>query len=255
MEHDAASGSVSQEHPTSAKRDLELLKSIVKFSDVSVKQVMQPRSKVVAIDFRTNVLELLEVVRTAGFSRMPVYDDDLDNITGILYVKDLVEYLDRGPDFEWQPLIRTDVLMVPESKRISELLQEFKINKMHMAVVVDEYGGIAGVVTMEDILEEVTGEIRDEFDEESDMPYRRIDDHTFLFDGHTLLNDVCRFTGIAADTFEAVRGNADTIAGLVLEIKGDIPATGTEIEWGGYKMTVALADSRKINQVRFNLPR
>lgn len=239
----------------SEKRELELLKSIVQFSDVTVKQVMQPRSKVVSVDFRTGFNELLEVVRRSEFSRLPVYDEDLDNITGILYVKDLVPYLDEIESFEWQPLIRTNILMVPEAKRGSELLQEFKQQRMHMAVVVDEYGGIAGIVTMEDILEEVTGDIRDEFDEESEIRYRKIDDYNYLFEGQTLLNDVCRLAGLAPGTFDPVRGTSDTLAGLALELRGDIPLIGTEMVWNGFLLSVTIADKRRIEQLKLSLPK
>ncbi len=237
----------------SEKRDIEMLKSIVKFGDVTVKQVMQPRSKIAAIDFRTDFHDLLAAVREAGFSRLPVFDEDLDNVTGILYVKDLIAHLHQPADFEWQPLIRTNVLLAPESKRVSELLQEFKQQKIHMAIVVDEYGGSAGIVTMEDILEEVTGDIRDEFDEESDIRYRKLDDQNYLFEGQILLNDVCRIIGLPAETFDPVRGNADTLAGLALELRGDIPKTGTEIPWNGYLLTVLAADSRKISQLKLTL--
>jgi CBS domain containing-hemolysin-like protein len=239
----------------SEKRELELLKSIVQFSDVTVKQVMQPRSKVVSVDFRTNFKELLEVVRDSEFSRLPVHDEDLDNITGILYVKDLIPHLDETEAFEWQPLIRTNVLMVPENKRGSELLEEFKQQRMHMAIVVDEYGGIAGIVTMEDILEEVTGDIRDEFDEESEIRYRKIDDFNYLFEGQTLLNDVCRIAGLEPGTFDAVRGTSDTLAGLTLEIRGDIPLIGTEVTWNGFLLSVTIADKRRIEQLKLTLPR
>lgn len=239
----------------SEKRELELLKSIVQFSDVTVKQVMQPRSKVVAVDFKIGFQELLEVVRQSEFSRMPVYNEDFDNVTGILYVKDLVPYLDESDDFEWQPLIRTNILMVPEAKRGSELLQDFKQQRLHMAVVVDEYGGIAGIVTMEDILEEVTGDIRDEFDEESEIRYRKIDDFNYLFEGQTLLNDVCRIAGLEPGTFDPVRGTSDTLAGLALELKGDIPLIGTEVGWNGYQLKVTIADKRRIEQLKLSLPR
>lgn len=240
---------------TSEKRELELLKSIVKFGDVTVKQVMQPRSKVVGVDFRTGFHELLAIVHEAEFSRFPVYDEDLDNITGILYVKDLVPHLDKPDNFEWQSLIRTNLLLAPESKRGAELLREFKQQKIHMAVVVDEYGGSSGIVTLEDILEEVTGDIRDEFDEESEVRYRKLDDHNYLFEGQTLLNDVCRITSLDANTFDPVRGTADTLAGLALEIKGDIPKTGAEIAWNGYLLTVIAADNRRIGQLKLTLPR
>lgn len=239
----------------SEKRELELLKSIVKFGDVTVKQVMQPRSKVVAVDFRTGFHDLLATVREAEFSRFPVYDGDLDNVTGILYVKDLVPHLDKPVNFEWQSLIRTNLLLAPESKRGAELLQEFKQQKIHMAVVVDEYGGSSGIVTLEDILEEVTGDIRDEFDEESEVRYRKLDDYNYLFEGQTLLNDVCRIAGLEHGAFDAVRGAADTIAGLALELKGDIPKTGAEIAWNNFLLTVVAADNRRIGQLKLTLPR
>ncbi len=250
-----AHGPIATQAAASEKRELELLKSIVQFSDVTVKQVMQPRSKVVSVDFRTDFHDLLEVVRKSEFSRLPVHHGDLDNVTGILYVKDLVPYLDYDADYEWQPLIRTNILMVPEAKRGSELLQEFKQHRMHMAIVVDEYGGIAGIVTMEDILEEVTGEIRDEFDKESEIRYRKMDEFNYLFEGQTLLNDVCRITGLEPGIFDSVRGAADTFAGLVLELRGDIPLVGTEIAWNGYLFTVTVADKRRIEQLKLTLPK
>lgn len=240
---------------SSEKRELELLKSIVQFGDVTVKQVMQPRSKVVSVDFRTNFHELLEVVRESEFSRLPVHNEDLDNVMGILYVKDLLPHLDEPETFEWQPIIRTNVMMVPESKRGSELLEEFKQQRMHMAIVVDEYGGIAGIVTMEDILEEVTGDIRDEFDEDSEIRYRKIDDFNYLFEGQTLLNDVCRLCALAPGTFDSVRGASDTLAGLALELRGDIPLPGTEVAWNGFLLTITKADKRRIEQLRLTLPK
>lgn len=237
------------------KREMELLRSIVKFGDVTVKQVMKPRAKVVGIEFSSQFPAVLDTVRISEFSRLPVYDDDLDNVTGILFVKDLVPHLDKPADFEWQPLIRTNVLLAPESKRCSELLQEFKQQKMHLAIVVDEYGGTSGIVTMEDVLEEVTGDIRDEFDEESDIRYRKLDDHTYIFEGQTLLNDVCRVAGLDSNTFDPVRGNADTLAGLALELRGDIPNVGTEINWKDYLITVVGADNRRIKQIKLTLPK
>ncbi len=252
---EAEPNSTAATSAASEKRELELLKSIVLFGDVTVKQVMQPRSKVVSVEFKTDFHELLELVRQSEFSRLPVHDEDLDNIMGILYVKDLVPHLDERKDFEWQPLIRTNVLMVPEAKRGSELLEEFKQQRMHMAVVVDEYGGLAGIVTMEDILEEVTGDIRDEFDEESEIRYRKIDDFNYLFEGQTLLNDVCRLSGLAQGTFDAVRGTSDTLAGLALELRGDIPLIGTEVAWNGFLLSVTIADKRRIEQLKLSLPK
>jgi CBS domain containing-hemolysin-like protein len=239
----------------SEKREIELLKSIVKFGDVTVKQIMQPRTKVMAVDFRTSFHQLLETVREAEFSRFPVYDGDFDYVTGILYVKDLVPHLDKPDNFEWQSLIRTNVLLAPESKRGAELLQEFKQQKVHMAIVVDEYGGSAGIVTLEDILEEVTGDIRDEFDEESEVRYRKLDDFNYLFEGQTLLSDVCRIAGLEENAFDDARGAADTLAGLALELKGDIPKMGAEIAWNGFLLTVLSADNRRVKQLKLTLPR
>lgn len=236
------------------KRELELLKSIVQFGDTTVKQVMQPRSKVVAVDFKTNYDQLLQMVREAEFSRIPVYDEDLDNVTGILYVKDLIAHLDKPAAFEWQALIRTNLLFAPESKGCSELLQEFKLEKIHMAIVVDEYGGCSGIVTMEDLLEEVTGDIRDEFDVENDVRYRKIDAQNYLFEGQTLLNDVCRIAGLSPGAFDDVRNTADTLAGLALTLKGDIPSAGTEIAWDQYLLTIIAANNRRIEQLKLTIP-
>jgi len=250
----AAASRISERVPTDNRRqDIELLKSIVKFGDVTIKQVMQPRSKVVAVDIRTSFGDLLHTVREAGFSRIPVYDEDLDNATGILYVKDLVPHLDKPEHFEWQPLIRTGLHFVPEAKQASELLREFKRNRQHIALVVDEYGGCSGIVTLEDILEEITGEIRDEFDEENEIRYRKLDDQNYIFEGQTLLNDVSRIANLAPGTFDHARGNADTLAGLALEIKGDIPAPGTVIDLDGYRLAIVAADNRKIEQIKLTI--
>jgi CBS domain containing-hemolysin-like protein len=236
------------------KRDIELLKSIAKFGDVTVKQVMQPQLKMVALERQTPFSEVLQTIRTSEFSRIPVYEDDLDNMVGVLYVKDLVSAIDEPPDFDWVQRVRPDVFIVPETKPVDELLREFKLRKLHLALVVDEYGGTAGLVTMEDILEEVTGEIRDEFDEENEIPpYRQIDACNYLFAGATMINDVCEITGIDPETFENVREDADTIAGLTLELIGDIPAKGDQVQWGQYLITVEKADNRRIEEVRFTI--
>jgi CBS domain containing-hemolysin-like protein len=248
------SNAVETPNQMGEKRELELLKSIVQFGDTTVKQVMQPRSKVVGVEFRTNYEQLLQIVKAAEFSRIPVYDEDLDNVTGILYVKDLIAHLDKPASFEWQALIRTNLLIAPESKGCSELLQEFKLEKIHMAIVVDEYGGCSGIVTMEDLLEEVTGDIRDEFDVENDVRYRKIDAHNYLFEGQTLLNDVCRIAGLSPGAFDEVRNTADTLAGLALTLKGDIPSAGTEIVWGQYQLTIIAANNRRIEQLKLTIP-
>jgi CBS domain containing-hemolysin-like protein len=237
-----------------ARRDAEMLKSIVKFGDVSVRSVMQPRSKIFAIDAQSDFQEVLQLIRDTEFSRFPVFEDDLDNVTGEIYVKDLVAHIDEAADFNWRKFIRTQPFIVPESKLIAELLQEFKAQKRHLAIVVDEHGGTEGLVTMEDILEEVTGEIRDEFDEESELPpHSQLDESHFIFDGQTPLNDVCRLAGLAPDTFDEAREDAETIAGLALELFGEIPVAGTEIHWKNFIFYIEKADQRKITEISLTI--
>lgn len=236
-------------------KETDLLKRIIKFGDVSAKQIMRSRVDVVAIDFRLNYHELLQIVRQSNFSRIPVYDDDFDNVTGILYVKDLLGHLGEEKDFEWQALIRPDVLYVPEAKKIDDLLRDFQKEHMHMAIVVDEYGGSSGIVTMEDILEEVLGEIKDEFDDEIEVVYRQLDAYNFLFEGKTLLNDVCRIIGVDTTTFDEVRGDSDTVAGLVLELIGEIPKKETEVKYNDYNFKIVQVSKRRIVQVLITLPK
>lgn len=235
-------------------QEIDILKSIVKFGDVSVKQIMRSRVDVKAVDFRINFSELLNLVRQSGFSRIPVYDNDFDNVTGILYVKDLLGHLQEPDDFEWQRLIRTNMLYVPEAKKIHDLLREFQRERLHMAIVVDEYGGSAGIVTLEDIMEEVIGEIKDEFDKEAEVIYRKIDDFNYLFEGKTLLNDVCRIIGVDTSTFDEVKGDADSLAGLVLELYGEIPKKDVEIAYNLFRFKIVSVSKRRIEQMLITLP-
>lgn len=244
---------VSQEK--GAGRDINILKSIVKFGDVTVKQIMRSRVDVVAVDFRIGYRELLQIVREAGYSRIPVYENDFDNVTGILYVKDLLGHLSEPPDFEWQELIRPDVYYVPEAKKINDLLKEFQLERLHIAVVVDEYGGSSGIVTLEDVMEEIIGEIKDEFDDEVEVVYKKIDDFNYLFEGKTLLNDVCRIIGIDTNTFDEIKGEADSLAGLILEIQGQMPKTDAEITQGPYRFKVVSVSKRRIEQILLTLPK
>lgn len=238
---------VSQDDDT--PEEVDILKSIVKFGDVSVKQIMRSRVDVVAVDFRMNYQDLLKVVRESGFSRIPVYDDDFDNVTGILYVKDLLGHLQEPQGFEWQQLIRTNVMYVPEAKKIDDLLKEFQKKRLHMAVVVDEYGGSSGIVTLEDILEEVIGDIKDEFDDDIELIYKKIDDFNYLFEGKTLLNDVCRVIGMDTNTFDEVKGESDSLAGLMLELLGEIPRKDTVTKYQTFKFKVVSVNKRRIEQV------
>ena len=185
----------------SADEEVDILKSIVKFSDVAVKQVMCSRVDVVAVDINMGYDELLAIVKESGFSRLPVYQDDFDNVQGILYVKDLLKFLNEDKAFRWQELIHQEVLYAPESKRLNELLKEIQLKKTHMVVVVDEYGGSSGIITLEDIMEEVIGEIKDEFDAE-EIDYLQIDQHNFIFDGKVLINDVAKIVGLEIEHME-----------------------------------------------------
>jgi putative hemolysin len=235
------------------EQEADILKSIVKFGEVSVTQIMRSRIDVTAVDFRITYQELLDVIKTSGYSRIPVYNEDFDNVTGILYVKDLLGHLQENASFEWQELIRTNVLFIPESKKIDDLLKEFQRERMHMAVVVDEYGGSSGIVTLEDILEEIIGEIKDEFDDDNELIYRKLDDYNYIFEGKTLLNDFCRILGLDTSYFDEIKGEADSIAGLILELYGELPAKDTEISHDTFCFKVTASNKRRIEQVLVTL--
>ncbi len=240
---------------TSDKKEVDILKGIVKFGEVSVKQIMRSRVDVVGIDFRISFVDLMKVVKESGYSRLPVYEEDLDHIVGILYVKDLLPHIDKtDEDFEWQELIRANILYVPEAKKINDLLKEFQSQRLHMGIVVDEYGGSSGIVTLEDIMEEVIGEIRDEFDAQEDVDYEKIDDFNYSFEGKTLLNDVCRVIGVDTTTFDEVKGDADSVAGLVLEVLGDIPRKKAEVAYENYRFKILSVNKRRIEKIMITLP-
>ena len=249
---DAIELTVSMEEDT--EQEVDILKSIVKFGEVSVKQIMRSRVDVVAIDFRLTYGEVMEIVRESGYSRIPVYENDFDNVTGILYVKDLLGHNEADDKFEWQELIRTNLLYVPEAKKIDDLLKEFQRKRLHLAIVVDEYGGSSGIVTLEDILEEIIGDIKDEFDDEPEVLFQRIDDCTFLFEGKTLINDVCRVLNLDTAQFDEARGESDSLAGLLLELHGGIPKVDEEIPFEDFTFKVTAANKRRIEQVLLTLP-
>ncbi len=243
---------VSQE--SNAERAAGILKSIVRFGEVQVKQIQRSRVDVVAVDVESSFPELMKVVKTSGYSRLPVYKEDFDKIIGILYVKDLLLYLEEKVDFAWQKLIRHEVKYVPEAKKIQELLAEFQRERTHMAIVVDEFGGTAGLVTLEDIMEEVIGDIRDEFDEEFEVDYERIDAYNYVFEGKTLLNDLCRAVGINTGVFNDMKGSADSVAGMILEVAGRIPRKNAEFVLEGYKFKILVVTTRRIEKIQITLP-
>jgi len=237
------------------QQEIDILKGIVKFGEVSVKQIMCSRVDVVAVDFKTTFVELIEIIKESGYSRIPIFDEDFDNIMGVLYVKDLLKFLNEADDFEWQGNIRSEIHYVPEAKKISDLLKEFQSKRQHMAIVVDEYGGSSGIVTLEDIMEEVIGEIRDEFDDTIEVEFTKIDDFNFVFEGKTLLNDVCRIVGIDTGIFDDDKGDADSLAGLLLEIIGFIPKKGRVVYSGEYRLEVVSVNKRRVEQIKITLPK
>ena len=230
--------------------DKKMLEGIVKFSNLEASEIMKPRMDVTNVNVTTSMDELTGIILDSGYSRMPVYEDAPDNIKGILYVKDLLPHIQKK-SFKWQTLIRLP-FFVPEAKKINELLQDFQETKIHLAIVVDEYGGMKGIVTMEDILEEVVGEITDESDEAEEF-YRKLDQSTYLFDGKTLLNDFFKVTELEDEMFEDVRGEAETLAGLILELKGDFPLMNDTIKCKNVSFTVTDMDKRRIKEVKVKI--
>ena len=229
------------------------LKNIINFGDVEVQQIMCPRKNIVGIETTESYKDALALVKRSGFSRYPVYDNDLDNIVGMLYSKDLLEHLDKDGTFDWINLVEKEVVYVPESKKIDDLLRFLQNEKQHLAIVVDEFGGTSGLVTLEDIMEQIVGEIHDESDIEKLISFEKIDDNNYIFEGDALLNDVCRALKIDYDKFMEVRGDANALAGLVLEKTGVIPKKETEIEILNYKIKVLSVNKRRIEKVQFTI--
>lgn len=224
-----------------------ILKGIVKFSNISVKQIMRFRLDVNGIDFNTPFPELVKKVEELHYSRLPVFKNSLDEIVGTINTKDLLPYL-HDPEFNWHPLIR-QTLFVPESKLIKDLLREFQAKRIHFAIVVDEFGGTSGIVTMEDILEEIIGDIKDEFDEE-ETAVRKMDDNTWVADAKVMLYDLCRTMRLPIDTFDAVKGESDSLGGLVLEIAGEFPAVNQTLSSGDFDFTVLDIERNRIKSVK-----
>ncbi|HOV11312.1 MAG TPA: gliding motility-associated protein GldE [Bacteroidales bacterium] len=232
------------------QQERKILKGIVKFADIEVAQVMKPRIDVVAAEYHINFHQLIQFIQNAGFSRIPVYKKTFDHIAGILYIKDLLQYIGREITFDWQTLIRPP-FYVPENKKINDLLNEFKEKKIHMAVVVDEYGGTSGIVTLEDVIEEIVGEISDEYDIESeDINFTRIDDYTYIFDAKTSLNDLAKKINFSDEFFNDIKGESESIAGLILEMTGKIPQKNETIHIKGLSLTILSSDIRRIKKVK-----
>lgn len=237
---------------TASAEEHNMLSGIVKFANTEVQEIMRPRVDVVAVGIGDNYLSVKERIIASGFSRIPVCDEDLDNIKGILYVKDLLPYINNGDEFGWQQLLRK-AYFVPEHKKINDLLEEFQSNKVHMAVVVDEYGSTLGIVSLEDILEEIVGEISDESDA-VESAYTKLDDRNYLFDGKTHIGDFERILQLPENTFADVKGEAETLAGLMLEIKRDFLKKGDAVTTHDLRFTAHTIEGRRIDKVQVTLP-
>ena len=225
-----------------------MLKGIIRFGGEMVKEIMTSRVDIVDLDIKASFKDVLACIVANNYSRIPVYQDTQDNIKGVLYIKDLLPHLGKPQGFRWQTLIRP-AYFVPETKMVDDLLRDFQANKVHIAIVVDEFGGTSGIVTMEDILEEIVGEINDEYDDE-EKPYQRLNQNTYIFEAKTLITDFTKILGLDDDYFENVEGEAETLAGLLLEIKGEFPIQGERIEYKRFTFDVLEVDQRRIVKVK-----
>lgn len=233
------------------KEESNILEGIIRFGGETVKEVMTSRLDVVDLEIRTPFKDVLKCIVENVYSRIPVYAETRDNIKGVLYIKDLLPHLNKGDNFRWQSLIRP-AYFVPETKMIDDLLRDFQANKIHIAIVVDEFGGTSGIVTMEDIIEEIVGEIRDEYDDE-ERTYTILNDHTWVFEAKTQLTDFYKVTHIDDTAFDEVAGDADTVAGLLLELKGEFPALHEKVSYERYEFEVLEMDNRRILKVKFTV--
>lgn len=231
----------------------KILKGIVKFGDIEVKEIMRSRVDVIALDLEATFAEVLKEIVESGFSRIPIYKESFDDIQGILYVKDLLPHLEQGDSFNWHKLLR-DAFFVPENKKINDLLQEFQEKKIHMAIVVDEYGGTSGIITLEDVLEEIVGEITDESDSGTEeFVYKKIDDQNYIFEGKTTINDFCKIIEVDDSIFDEVKGESDSLAGIILELEGMIPEKGKETHFQDYTFTTEDVDLKRIKLIKVNI--
>jgi gliding motility-associated protein GldE len=228
-----------------------ILKGIIKFGNITVKQVMRTRLDVMGIPFQMNFADLKKKLVELSYSRLPVYDGSLDTIKGMIHTKDLLGFIDQPDDFDWHTLMRKP-FFVHEQKLIEDLMTEFQQKRIHFAVVADEFGGTSGIVTMEDVLEEVIGDIRDEFDDE-ETGNKKLDDMNFLFEGKTMLNDVCKLMHLSPATFDDVKGESDSLAGLILEVAGEIPAEGSVITVGDFNFTIEQVQKNRIEKVKVTI--
>lgn len=238
------------EHEATSE-EKSILKGIRKFGDTTVKQVMRTRLDVCGIDNSCSFRDVIKKVEELHYSRLPVYRNNLDEVVGMLHTKDILPFINEPADFNWHTLIRQPYF-VHEQKLIEDLLQEFRNRRMHFAVVVDEFGGTSGIVTLEDVMEEIIGEIKDEFDDE-ESSNRKIDEHNYIFEGRTMINDVCKAMKLPTDTFDAMRGDSDSLAGLVLEIAGEFPQVNEEVASGNYIFIPLEINKNRIDKIKITI--
>ncbi|ULQ55145.1 gliding motility-associated protein GldE [Flavihumibacter rivuli] len=240
-----------EEDSNASEEEKNILRGIAKFGNITVKQVMRTRLDVSGVDYNTRFVDLVKLLEEFHYSRVPVYRNSLDDVMGVLHTKDILPFLKEDDDFDWHTLMRQPYF-VHEQKMIEDLLQDFRARRTHFAVVVDEFGGTSGIVTLEDIMEEIIGDIRDEFDEE-DSVNKKLDDRNYIFEGRTMIHDVCRMMGLPVNTFDQVKGDSDSLAGLVLEIAGKIPAQDEMVEVGDFQFTVVELDRNRIQKVKVTI--
>ncbi len=239
---------LTTENNETTEEEKDILKGIVNFGTLTVKQVMKSRVDISAVDVELNFIEFMEQVNKSGFSRIPVYRETIDTIEGILYTKDLLPYLDESENFKWQKLLRPG-FFVPETKKLDSLLKDFQSKRVHMAIVVDEYGGTSGVVTLEDLIEEIIGDINDEFDEVN-VGYQKVDDHTFIFEGKISIHDLCKALDVDSTMFDDVKGENESLGGLILELHSALPKAGDQIVFDRFTFTILNVDKKRITRVR-----
>jgi putative hemolysin len=230
------------------EKEKDILKGVVNFGNTSSRQIMRSRLEITAFDLDWDFHELMDKINKSGYSRIPVYKDKIDKIEGILYIKDLLPHIDKDEHFEWQPLLHSP-FFIPENKKIDDLLYDFQEKRVHMAIVVNEYGETEGLVTMEDIIEEIVGDIHDEYDVEA-IEYKKINDNTYEFEAKTALNDFYKVLNIDPETFESVKGDSESVAGLILELFGRLPNASEEIEHEQFKFNIISADNKRIKKIR-----
>ncbi len=234
-----------------SQKEKNILKGIVKFGNITVKQIMKARLDVNGIEHDMSFDEIIKTVEELHYSRLPVYKEDLDTIEGMIHTKDLLPHIDEGAGFDWHPLMRP-AFFIHEQKMIEDLLQEFQQKRNHFAIVVDEFGGTSGIVTLEDVMEEIIGDIKDEFDEE-DLSHSKLDDYNYVFDGKTMINDVCKAMDLPQETFDDVKGESESLAGLVLEQAGEIPPINAVIEHKGFNFTVLAVEKNRLQKIKVTI--